>query len=248
MTLAQLKLRLSRPSLSAWGAIAVAVFGAVSGGCAVGPTISRDDHSPQELVTFANANNAPHYLSRPQLADTVASRTRYFQAKCQAMGGTPNTLFADSTFADRQDASKIKTLSLQGGTECLGGAQPPWGVNIRVADGTYLTGAPEMFHGQLAFSYVGPEEVAKIERERAIARDAALRDLTACKARVADDTARLRQDPQVGMQTGWGVIVEVREPLVLIQYSPEARALRAAGAPASEWLQAESTSSAMKCH
>lgn len=54
------------------------------------------------------------------------------------------------------------------------------------------------------------------------------------EAKKADATQRLRSNPRVGDRTPTGTIIEVRPPLVLVQYDDRYRAL--GNRPAAEWL------------
>lgn len=54
----------------------------------------------------------------------------------------------------------------------------------------------------------------------------------------AEDTRRLRTDPKIGDRTSQGIIIELRPPLALIQYSETQRQIF--GKPQSEWVQISS--------
>lgn len=58
------------------------------------------------------------------------------------------------------------------------------------------------------------------------------------EARKAEATQRLRSNPRVGDRTPVGTIIEVRPPLVLVQYDDRYRAL--GSRPPAEWVRIES--------
>lgn len=58
------------------------------------------------------------------------------------------------------------------------------------------------------------------------------------EAKKAEATQRLRSNPQVGNRTPVGTIIEVRPPLVLVQYDDRYRAL--GNRPPAEWLPIDS--------
>ena len=75
------------------------------------------------------------------------------------------------------------------------------------------------------------------EEER-VAR--AVADSQARQAARAEATNRLRKQPRVGDRTTLGVVVEIRPPLVLVQY--DRRYAEISGRPTSEWVPIESLS------
>ena len=78
-------------------------------------------------------------------------------------------------------------------------------------------------------------DFAQREAERTQLASARLQEREAKKA---DATQRLRSNPRVGDRTPVGTIIEVRPPLVLVQYDDRYRAL--GNRPPAEWLPIDS--------
>lgn len=76
-------------------------------------------------------------------------------------------------------------------------------------------------------------EIERTQRQKAASRER--------EDRRAAATERLRQSPKVGDRTNVGTIIEVRAPLVLLQYDERYRAL--SSRPASEWVRIETLTS-----
>jgi hypothetical protein len=83
----------------------------------------------------------------------------------------------------------------------------------------------------------GAFSAAYTQREAERTRLASAR-LQEREGKKAEATQRLRSNPRVGDRTQVGTIVEVRPPLVLVQYDERYRSL--GNRPAAEWLPIES--------
>jgi len=101
------------------------------------------------------------------------------------------------------------------------------------------------YAGRLTYAFFGEAQVdefaATYERreiERTQRHETASRER---EDRRAATTSRLRQSPKVGDRTNVGTIIEVRPPLVLLQYDERYRAL--SNRAASEWIRIETLTS-----
>lgn len=101
------------------------------------------------------------------------------------------------------------------------------------------------YAGRLTYAFFGPAQVVEFsatyerrEIERTQRHEAASRER---EERRSAATGRLRQSPKVGDRTNVGTIIEVRPPLVLLQYDERYRAL--SSRPPSEWVRIETLTS-----
>ena len=103
-----------------------------------------------------------------------------------------------------------------------------------VKDGKVLSKLTRAF---FTADQAGAFSAAYTQREAERTRLASAR-LQEREGKKAEATQRLRSNPRVGDRTPVGTIVEVRPPLVLVQYDERYRAL--GNRPAAEWLPIES--------
>ena len=103
-----------------------------------------------------------------------------------------------------------------------------------VKDGKVLSKLTRAF---FTADQAGAFSAAYTQREAERTRLASAR-LQEREGKKAEATQRLRSNPRVGDRTQVGTIVEVRPPLVLVQYDERYRAL--GSRPAAEWLPIES--------
>jgi hypothetical protein len=101
------------------------------------------------------------------------------------------------------------------------------------------------YAARLTYAFFGQAQVdgfsatyERLEIERTQRHEAASRER---EDRRTAATSRLRQSPKIGDRTNVGTIIEVRPPLVLLQYDERYRAL--SGRPPSEWVRIETLTS-----
>lgn len=242
-------MNIARPSIRSSSLLSrgrVAALGlacAALAGCSSGPTIVVADHSPNEVVEWFNANNESWSgFSLKSLLAEGARHTGIVQKKCFQMGGTNAAVYGTSPFIDRTGA--IEERMLPRGTFCALSDQPSWGITTSVVEGTLVPGTAPSYSGRFFYTLMSPDEVQSRLRARELARQKALDQNIQCQAEVAHRTQLLNVDPRVGMQTHLGVAIDVRAPLVLIQYKPELRQGRGRD---TEWIHMRDLRSALTC-
>ncbi len=100
------------------------------------------------------------------------------------------------------------------------------------------------YKGQLTYAFFTRPQVeefaanyARLETERSQRKQSAARER---EDRRAAATRKLQQEPRVGDRTNLGTIVEVRHPMVLLQYDERYRVI--SNRPASEWVRVDTLS------
>ena len=188
-----------------------------------------------------NGINDHFWLHVNELPAGVEKRTAVFNYKCKQMGGTSEMRYFRASFEDEDQPGKVQVRELRGGNVCTIGGTAAWGMALGMARGTTRS---NMFKANYTFEYLTPDMIARDIAQRDLALEAIELNRRACVARFDEETALLRSEPRVGMQTLLGVIVDVRTPLASIQYSPSVRPKTTRDI---EWLPIAGLTSPTRC-
>lgn len=147
----------------------------------------------------------------------------------------------DVTFHDRRKEMKPISLAVTEIVICSQGATALWGVNVELVEAEFLVakafGSGVNYYAKVRTTFV-PGAVITANREAAertrIAAettrkaDAEARQgqLAECRRRQDENSKTVQANPQVGMRVALGLIVEVKQPLALIQYDQNGQALK----------------------
>jgi hypothetical protein len=188
---------------------------------------------------------------------SIESGNARFARWCAAQAGTGEQVQqlarADSTLSNFQGSLAAKSNAEQAGglsfvvvsaVGCIGQANqglialmvsaPGRKGETEVKDGKVLSKLTRAF---FTADQAGAFIAAYTQREAERTRLASAR-LQEREGKKAEATQRLRSNPRVGDRTPVGTIIEVRPPLVLVQYDERYRSL--GNRPATEWLPIES--------
>lgn len=206
-----------------------------------GSAISDVDYKTSTLKRSA------HRANTPGLAQTKAS----FGAWCQTHGGTaadippPRGTGVAQSFHVAAAAWSNQDLVLRGDRYsstslfCFDGQAQLMAVMFVRTYGGYRNSRyePDKLPAPVIAFYT-PEQAAQFadfynakEKERS---EAIIKESQRRSDRQAEETRRLRSAPKVGDQTMEGIVIELRPPLALIQYSELQRQMF--GKPQSEWV------------
>lgn len=210
----------------------------------------------KELVT-PDVKRSPFPADSPRLAQVQAS----FEAWCASHGGRmyhgstyptePGSAFsvASSRWTNREFV-RLATRNSNRNQMCYD-AKSSQLMNImmiRVHEGY---AGMRTDPGKLLpprFAFYTPEQAKEFtafyEQKQKEAMAESERDSKAKSERASAETRRLRSAPKVGDQAMEGVIIEVRAPLVLIQYSDLQR--RMFGKPQTEWIRSDTLNAIRK--
>jgi hypothetical protein len=166
--------------------------------------------------------------------------------RCQRDGGTltddkPTTV----QFFDRRGFDGPRSVSLPSRVVCRLGEQAIWGADLRVLEAKYLVattiGTGVNYYGNVATKFVGKEtllaESAKLTADQ-------MRQMRECDALRDAYTKRVRTSPAPGMKVAFGMIIEVRGSIALIQYDSVGRQVKRTD---QEWVQVSSLLAGDEC-
>lgn len=115
-----------------------------------------------------------------------------------------------------------------------GGKIPAYEFRYAVFDGASWNGLAERRDAAVAANQARIQaDRARAQAERALAEANAI----ALQEKRDRDSARLRANPKVGDETSFGMIIELKPPLALIQVRPDQREIRSAS---QEWVKIDS--------
>ena len=241
----------------------VALTGLLLLGCAAGPDTTASQ-SPEEVVARTSgrsmaANDTVSFGAGYGL-DGLAYALQPLTHKCRLQQGQPVTgRKRDVIFQDRRKELRPITLKLTEIVACYQGATALWGANIELIDPEYLIaksiGSGVNYYAKVKTTFI-PGSVVTANRERAeqerIAAEVAGKaqaearqaQLAQCRLRREEQTKIVQANPAVGMRVALGLIVEVKPPLVLLQYDEHGQMLRGRQ---QEWVPASTLKAADNC-
>lgn len=238
-----------RASLAAAPALATLVLAA----CA-GSTLPRVDtaRTPEQAVA---AFGAAKLSARGDLdalfgiAD-VRALARPMVDRCRVDGGDLAVLGRSQV----RFAAKVNSVGLQQAqlllptrVACRTGSAFLWGADLAYRETKFFPSqwAEQMYYSaDLRSSFISGPSLETTEPTSMTNRETAKQRSDECSAKRAAYTQRLRSEPRVGMEPAFGTIIEVRPPLVLIQYNVFGSQVKGRD---QEWVQISGLSSGANC-
>ncbi len=192
--------------------------------------------SPEEIIRALNGRRL--YAGTKWDAtfglDSLRKHLRPLEMRCQADGGTiVQRGMGDVRFVYRDPSSNVyeanvslpRILGCRSATGRIG-----WGVTLRYEKmAMYIAmyfGNDVGYSADVPLQYLAATTFYRTEPSGNVDQEIARRRLAECGAKREAYTQRVRQAPQVGMQVAFGVIVDVRPPLALIQYDTFGRRVK----------------------
>ena len=145
------------------------------------------------------------------------------------------------TFQDRRKASRPVMLALAENVICSQGSTPLWGANVEIIEPEFLVaqsiGNGINYYGKVRTTFVRAEtiienlqtaernQIAAATLKKQYAENQLVR-LEQCRLRQEESSKNVQANPKIGMRVAYGLIVEVKHPLVLVQYDERGQALR----------------------
>jgi len=135
-------------------------------------------------------------------------------------------------FKEIKERRQPVSAALPGRVVCSVNDRLAWGADIDVTDGTYfvpLSGGELLYESVVVTRFIdaavladeakreleGRERLATYLQDQRIAEDARAKECTALRDAYSK---RVRSNPQIGMRVQFGIIIEVKQPLALVQY------------------------------
>jgi hypothetical protein len=218
-------------------------------GCVAGPA-PPNPRSPAEVVARASG-------TKLSFGENVVPGLRFALApvdgKCKQESGQ---LVADKTaavsFVDRRREQSNRTLQFPIRMVCKHDGSVVWGLDIELQSPKYLIG-PSMgdgvfYYGEVRTTYV-PPDVIIAEQRVTEGREAANRSAMEAQRQ---ECARLREayrqrlisHPQPGMKVAYGMIVEVKGAIALVQYDASGRQIKGRD---TEWIPVSTLGAGEDC-
>ena len=175
------------------------------------------------------------------------------EARCRKEGGTlTDEKLTSVRFLDRRGAQGPRGVTLPSRVVCKAGDRLMWGAELRVLEAQYLVatsvGDGVNYYGSVATEYLSGEYLAS-ERTRLAtdrsneqrAREARTQE---CAVLREAYTKRVQAAPVPGMKVAFGMIIEVRGSLALVQYDSFGRQVKQRE---QEWVQVSSLGPGEDC-
>lgn len=236
-------------------AVALTVCAMVLAGCAGGPPAPpvAPNASPEQVLLALNAR-AMTVPSRPDPIFGLLQIKELVQpaiARCSMEGGTLTILARNEVrFAPKVpgvSAAQSASLYLPTKMGCRASGIYAWGGTIAYDNALffYSTWAEQMnYYFTTRTSFIAGAALEWTEPDSAGNKRANAKVYEDCAARREAQTNVLRTKPEVGMKAGAGLIIDVRIPLALVQYSTLMQQVRGR---TQEWVPASNLISGIEC-
>ena len=222
---------------------------ALLAGCATAPP-APDVRTTDQVVTQTSGRKI-------SINDNVRSGLQFAIApianRCQREGGALLDFRINVVqFYDRRGSQGPRSVSLPSRVVCKVGDRSAWGADLRVSEAQYLVassiGDGVNYYGTVLAGYVPPEQLqAEGERQaadRASEQRARETQMRECAALREAYTKRVQSNPVPGMKVGFGMIIEVRGAIALVQYDTLGRQVKQKD---QEWVPVSSLGPGEDC-
>ena len=220
------------------------------GACAApGP----EPKTPQE---WAAAFDGHHFATANSARKDLDSLMRRFERLCDAEHGQGRFFDQEVSFKNmKQPPNRVTQQKVPQFMVCLHLAatsaqvaqttppeqgEPAWGAKMAVEVPTWLnsvivTGSTD-YYGLVRMRYLdGAQAQGELDRFKRESQQA-MQEIQACSDKVAAAKVELQNRPKVGLEFEGGTVIDVRMPLVEVQYSA---GRRSANGVAREWIRAD---------
>jgi hypothetical protein len=211
-------------------------FIALFGGCATRPPVPME-RSVASLVDWYNER--PFIKMHSDPTPPLFSRASSLLQKCEADSGTLDVTPEDAVFRDRKPTGFTQKAMYMEFMLCHRAEKPVWAVAMSVTktelqQGVTATGID--FFGEIRLRYFDAQQAVQEVATRAEAKARKEEKQWACVRKEIDLREQLRGHPQAGLVASVGTVVEVRMPMVLVQYNALERGRLKRD---QEWVRAE---------
>ena len=214
------------------------------GACAApGP----EPKTPQE---WAAAFDGHHFATANSARKDLDSLMRRFERLCDAEHGQGRFFDQEVSFRNmKQPPNRVTQQKVPQFMVCLrqsanateaAEAAPAWGASLNVEAPTWLNSVIVIgstdYYGLVRMRYLdGAQAQGELDRFKRESVQA-MREIQACSDKVAAAKEELQSRPKVGLEFEGGTVIDVRMPLVEVQYSA---GRGSANGVAREWIRAD---------
>jgi hypothetical protein len=222
-------------------------------GCGVATNPRVDPGLSPERVVLSLSDSKFTARSDPDVVFGLAAlkaHLRSLEVRCQNdTGQVLVTRRREVHFIDRDPShgGREARLFLPADLSCKTSSTNLWGASISYGNPRYFSSSwadAVFYYAELRVDYVGAAQLERTDPYSESNKEAARKASAECSARAQEYNARLRSRPEVGMQVAFGVIVELRPPLALVQYDAFGRQMKG---QTQEWLQISTLSAGSSC-
>ena len=229
----------------------VAIACVLTAACASGPQASIDPSAtPEQVLATLTASRA----TLGDLSDgtyglhSLRLRFQPLEQRCQADGGLLTA--ADRVlvvFDNKIEASSTRQQFLPTRLTCRNRTGPVWAASFNYGTPHYISGVitgSAIYSAQIRATFISSDVLVQAEPTRT-AIPIQSEDLRkACSIKREAYSRRVKASPEVGMQVAYGMIVELRAPLALVQYDSLGKALKRVD---QEWVPIASLGAGSDC-
>ena len=213
-------------------------------GCAAPPPRPSIDPalSPEQIVqALSNRKLAARGTSNDQFGlESFKQFLLPLERRCQADGGQLSPLSPKEvsfSFRDANSNLREARVSLPQRIACRNSASTLWGAAIRYSETKFFPSAwaeVVFYYATIPLAFEPGATIDRSDPNSPMNMAARIKEADDCQPMREQYTKRLRSDPQVGMKVQYGVIIEVRFPLVLVQFDEFGRRMKSRD---QEWVQ-----------
>ena len=223
-------------------------------GCAVPPPRPAIDPSlsPEQIVlALSNRKLTARGTSNDQFGlESFRQFLLPLERRCQADRGQLSPLSPKEvgfTFRDTNSVLREARVSMPQRLACRNSAGTLWGAAIRYNETTFFPSAwaeAVFYYATIPLSFEPGAAIDRGDPNSPTNIAARIKEADDCQPLREQYTKRLRSDPQVGMKVQYGVIIDVRFPLVLVQFDEFGRRMKGRD---QEWVQASTLGPGTNC-
>ena len=223
-------------------------------GCAAPPPRPFIDLalSPEQIVrALSNRKLTARGTSNDQFGlESFKQFLLPLERRCQADGGQLFPLSPkEVTFSFRDANSNVREarVSMPQRLGCRDRASTLWGAAIRYDETKFFPSAwaeAVFFYATIPLAYEPGAAIESGDPNGSVNMAARIKEADDCQPMREQYTRRLRSDPQVGMKVQYGVVIDVRFPLVLVQFDEFGRRMKSRD---QEWVQASTLGPGTNC-
>jgi hypothetical protein len=235
--------------------IGLGTLAAMVAGCSTPPPLrSAVDpaQSPEQIVrTLSNRKLTSRGTSSDGFGlEAFRPFLRPIELRCQTDGGqlvAVAPIGVVFTFRDANNSSHEARVYMPQKLACRSSAGTLWGVEARYNEATFFPSSwadATFYYATIPLTYASGAAFDRSDPNSQTNLAARTKEADECQSSREQYAQQLRTDPRVGMKVQFGVITDIRLPLVQVQYDEAGRRLKGRE---QEWVQASSLSAGSNC-
>ncbi len=175
---------------------------------------------------------------------------RPLELRCQADGGQFVAAAPTAVGFDFRDANNVyhqAQVSMPQRLACRSNLGTLWGAAIRYNETTFFPSAwagETFYYATIPLAFELGEALDRADPNSPINRAARIKEADDCQPWREQYAKQVRTNPAVGMKVKFGVIIEVRQPLVLVQYDGFGKQVKGCD---QEWVQVSTLGPGSNC-